>query len=383
MFNNRRDDTKHPRSPMTPAASRLTPVLTLASIDPVARQTATAGLLLDLPDAVVVGYDLINDEGRRFLLRILSDRTGIVDRKLVELDHDCLSCTLRSDLVPTLELITDLSRWTAVILALPLATDPAPVARTIVRGVESGALVGVRPAPVISVVDSDAVLRDVFGDDLLDERGLAHSDHDRRSVGEAACAMIEYADLTLTVGTGSPQGTALLDRLIAPSAEPRIDLHQGDGRRLIAATHDPVTAHDRTDPLAVRPHRAADGDGVWTIDLRSDRPFHPQRLQDRLEDLGTGAVRGRGHFWLPSRPDVVCAWDGSGGQLSIGLHGFWHDQDRRTRLVIIGTDGHDRQRISAAFADVLMTGRELHRLDQWRLIDDGFDPWLGSKASAA
>lgn len=382
MFNNLRDDSNDPRAAMS-SASPLTPVLTLASIDPVARQAATAGLLLDLPDAVVAGYDLVREDGARAISRTLSDRAGIVDQTVVDLDHDCLSCTIRADIVSTLELITDLARWHAVVLALPLATDPAMIARAIVQSVSSGALIGVRPAPVISVIDSEAVRRDVLGDDLLDERGLAHGDHDRRSVGEATCAMIEYADLTLTVGSGEAQDLALLDRLIAPSAAPRTDVHHGDGRRLLASAHDPVMAHDRTDPLAVRPPAMADGDGVWSLDLRSDRPFHPQRLQDRLEDLGTGAVRGRGHFWLPSRPDVVCAWDGSGGQLSIGLHGFWLDSPRQTRLVIIGTDDRDRQRIRAAFADVLMTERELRRLDQWRLIDDGFDPWLGSKASAA
>ncbi len=367
---------------MTDPTSRLTPVLTVASLDPVARQTATAGLLLDQPDAVVAGFDLADDHGGRALIRTLTDLTGLVDRKIIELDHDCLSCTLRAEIVPTLELITDLARWRAIVLALPPASEPDPIIRTAVDGIDSGGLIGVRLAPVISVIDGDTVLHDILGDDLLDERGLAHSGHDRRSVGETTCAMIEYADLTVTVGSGSAQATALLDRLIAPPAERRLDVHRLEGRSLFASQHDPITARDRIDPLSVRPHRT-DDDGVWTIDLRSDRPFHPLRLMDRLADLGSGAVRGRGHFWLPSRPEAICAWDGSGGQLSIGLHGFWDGRPRQTRLVIIGTDSGEHRRIRAAFDEVVMTEPELRRLDRWRVIDDGFDPWLGAKAPAA
>lgn len=361
------------------SGNRLTPVLTLAAIDPVARQSAVAGFLIDLPDAVVISYDLVDNPSGRALVRSLVDRTGLVDSQPIELDHDCPPCTLRAGIVATLEMITDIDRWQAIILALPLATDPAPVAQRIA----SAAPIGIRLAPVVSAIDADTIINDVLGDDLLDERGLAHNDHDRRSVGESVCSMIEYADAIMALGSGSAKAIPLIRQLIAPAAELHEELHSVDTGQLISTNHDPIEARLRTDPLGRPAGRAEDSDGVWTIDLRSDRPLHPQRLMDRLEDLGTGSIRGRGHFWLPTRPDSICVWDGSGGQLSIGDHGSWPGRDRQTRLLITGVDDQERRRIAAAFADVLLTEPELRRLDQWRLVEDGFDPWLGVKESAA
>lgn len=355
----------------------------LSSLDPVARHSSTAGLLVDLPDTVVVSYDLLTGPAGRRLARRVTDQTGIVDNQLIDLDHDCLSCTVRDDINPALATITDLERWRTVAVALPLTTAPAPIARQIGYGIAAGDLPGVRLGPVVSAIDVDAVQHDILGDDLLDERGLAHGDHDRRSVGEAACSMIEYADAVMTIGTGSRRSLALLQHLIAPSATLHSGLHQVDWPGLITTRHDPGTAGERTDPLRVRPYRFGTGDGVWTLDLQSTRPFHPQRLMDQLADLGSGAIRGRGHFWLPSRPESICHWDGCGGQLSIGDRGPWSDHPRQTRLVITGVDDQDRRRIDETFARVLMTEREMRHLDQWTGADDGFEPWLGSTASAA
>ncbi|NED95650.1 cobalamin biosynthesis protein CobW [Phytoactinopolyspora alkaliphila] len=42
----------------------------------------------------------------------------------------------------------------------------------------------------------------------------------------------------------------------------------------------------------------------------------PGRLMRSIEQLGTGRVRARGRFWLPTRPQTLCLWDGAGGQSS-------------------------------------------------------------------
>ena len=52
----------------------------------------------------------------------------------------------------------------------------------------------------------------------------------------------------------------------------------------------------RVDPTTVQPSGAADHAGVWTLDLPSPLPLHPKRLAEHLEQLGTGRLRGRGHF---------------------------------------------------------------------------------------
>jgi G3E family GTPase len=124
-----------------------------------------------------------------------------------------------------------------------------------------------------------------------------------------------------------------------------------------------------------------DADGVWTLDLRSWRPLHPERLRHRIGDLGGGARRSRGRFWLPTRPSTTCCWDGAGGQLSIGSVGPWLGNQPSTRLVVTGID--DPSRVEAAFDEVLLSDAELAKgLSRWQGTDDGFDPWLGEPAAA-
>ena len=103
----------------------------------------------------------------------------------------------------------------------------------------------------------------------------------------------------------------------------------------------------------------------------------------RIEDLGTGRIRSRGHFWLPSRPRTACVWDGSGGQLSIGDLGSWGDVVPETRLVVTGNDPEERDRIAATFAEVVMTDDEARTASAWVGTEDGFGPWLGETDAAA
>ena len=144
-----------------------------------------------------------------------------------------------------------------------------------------------------------------------------------------------------------------------------------------------TTFQERTDPLSIPPHAARTDPDVWTLDLTSSRPFHPDRLHERIEDLGRGAFRARGHFWLPTRPDAVCVWDGGGGQLSIGRSGSWHSRRPSSRLVVTGIHVADRTRVADAFADVLLTDAETIAGHSWVGRSDGFEPWLDEPIHAA
>lgn len=101
---------------------------------------------------------------------------------------------------------------------------------------------------------------------------------------------------------------------------------------------------------------------------------------ERLEALGSGRIRSRGHFWLASRPELVCAWDGCGGQVSIGPLGEREElHPRGTRLVVTGVDPLDRARVRTAFAEII----DATATDTDRPAHDGFDPWLGPISSLA
>lgn len=358
------------------------PVLVVASIDLIARQSFTSGLLLDLPDAVVVTHDLDAGADIGGVRRLVTDRAGIRYDDRQPLDHACLSCAVRNDLVPTLHQLVENGRWQQVVVALPVGADPGTVVALLQHEIGHGRCGRAELAGTVSLVDPATLIKDLFGDDLLAERGLALGAADRRSVGEVLARQIECADMvaTSTAALGTP---ATLLQHLTMSHDSHASWNHLDGNELMRRRLDPATFRRRTDPLRIRPGAGRTDPDVWTLDLTSSRAFHPGRLQERIEDLGRGAFRARGYFWLPTRPDTLCVWDGGGGQLSIGRAGFWRPQRPSTRLIVTGIHLADRARVADAFGDVLLTASETAATQSWVGRTDGFGPWLDEHSAAA
>jgi G3E family GTPase len=347
----------------------------LAAIDPVQRDSVSAGVLLDEPGSAVLSYQL--DDG--LLRRTVADTAGIIDRADVITNHVCMTCVLREDTVPTLLQLAELDRWTSVVLALPVGAELAPVAAAFEHGAYGIAVDNrVRIASTVSVVDPSTLTMDLFGDELLAERGLAVGHDDRRAVGEALARQVEYADVVVTGSSASPSAARLLDQLSAPEAS-RWTGHALSARRLFSSHHDHARAKRRIDPRFVAGSTSR-AHGVWSIDLHSSRPLHPERLMERLADLGLGKFRCRGRFWLPTRPHTVCAWDGVADQVSIGDAGGWDSGHPSTRLIATGVD-ESAQRLAATFRAVILDDAERHSVSRYVGQPDGFDLWLGATSS--
>jgi G3E family GTPase len=355
------------------------PVLTVTSLDPVLRDATASGLLCDLPGSVVLRHDLTPDG---LLHRAVYDRDGMREQERIELDHGCLSCALREDIVPSLRrLVSDRTRPPAsVVLALPATAEALPLVRTLQPFSGRTPVPGAVLSAVLAAVDTAAFTDDLFGDDLLAERNMQLSPEDRRAVGETLAQIVEYADALVTPEPTPDLATEVLGHLIGRQV-PILPLHSTDPLPLLQIRRE--REDPRGDLRRIRPTGAADTDRVWTLDLRSSRPLHPDRLHEALQILGSGTIRGRGVFWLPTRPEMIGAWDGAGGQLSIGSLGPWSGSEPRTRLVITGLD-HDPVLIRVAFDRAVLTQSELGRgRNWWSRQDDGFDPWLGDRRLSA
>ncbi len=360
------------------------PVTVVTSMDDVLRRTAASAVLCDLPRSVVLQHDLglAPDDALR---RVAYDISGVVEQASVPLEHACLSCALREDVVPALVRLALSGRWDRLVLALPVTAEPGLVLHALRDAVVDGRPVAsvVTSAGVLTTVDLATLVDDLFGDDLLVERGLAMTSDDRRAVGEVMAHQVECADVVATRG-GREVGEreyAILRHLM-PTASAVTDLLELDvGRELGRAggVRGPVRGDYRGAELS----GAEERHGVWTLDLASWRPIHPARLHDQIVDLAGGRQRSRGWFWLPTRPRAVCGWDSAGGQLSIGTVGRWATSSRQTRIVVTGIDDC-RGQLRQAFDRVLMTDSELARgLSHWEERDDGFSPWLGGVDEAA
>jgi len=355
---------------------RPTPVVVVTSLDPLLRDAAATNLLCDLPAAWVLRHDLAPDG---VLHRTVYDIGGVRERAHSVLDHGCLTCAVREDVLPTLSrLLEPANRPDAVVLALPVTAGAAGVHRAL-NPTRPGAAPRAVATGVVAAVDPATLLGDLFGDDLLAERGVGLSADDRRAVGEALVEQVEFADVVAVPTTpGARQGGVLAHLIAAQTTIKPIDVL--DVHALLHARR--MDGDPRGDLLQASPTGAPDGDGVWTLDLRSPRALHPERLLTVLEVLAIGPLRGRGVFWLPTRPDTVCAWNGAGGQLSVGSVGRW-GHERRTHLVITGVD-HDPQPLRRAFHDALLTDAETSAgPSRWTGRPDGLDAWLGESRMSA
>lgn len=371
-------------------ADRLELVL-LTGIDhePVAAATLTLGF--DLPHAVTLTHHL--DPEAATLRRVVADITGVLEDVTMTLEHACTTCALREDVLPTLERLAADGRWRTALVRLPVGASADQLCSLLAWDAVLRSRLVVQA--VVAALAAGSVTDDLLGDQLMVERGRAAAPDDERGVGEVACDLVEHADVVV-LDPGDPGASA-----VVPGPAPTGPGYARSGRALLTALarpgtpvlddpallgvdtvrgrhdHDAVRAwNDRLSRVAL-PALAPLLDGVdgaedvWRVELRTSRAFHPERLLEGLEDLGAGEHRSRGCFWLPTRPDRAVAWDGAGGQLSIGSDQAWRGRPRHTRLVLTGVG--DPPPLRAPFERMLLGEGERVRFGR----EDGFEPWLG------
>ncbi|MFT3877385.1 MAG: GTP-binding protein [Propioniciclava sp.] len=364
---------------MSDVSALKVPVILVSGVDADTMAVASAALGWDLPDAVAVRHDL--DPARDVLVRTVSDASGLLEREELELDHACVSCAIREDVIPALQRLASTGRWSAIVAQLPATANAAQVCR--VASWESARLPHVRVSAVVTAVDAATLGDDLLGEELLTELELPVRDDDGRGLAETLCGMVEYTDVLFCSAALDADVADLIGVLMRPGARVVDSVSLLDASALVGGVHD----CEVSDAWVCEVRRGAlpEATGAaWVLDVRSDRPFHPDRLNEFVEILGGGPRRSRGCFWLPSRPHQVCVWDGAGGQLSIGADDTWdRDEQPLTRIVVVGIDG-GRDALAAAFQACLLTDAELaERGKYWEVFEDGYEPWLGPIRRAA
>lgn len=314
------------------------PVVLVAGVSATPMVSAAIALQWDLPSVVAVQHAI--DPAREVLVRTVSDITGLIERVEIDVEHACTSCAIREDIVPTLERLAASGTWETIVAQLPVTAEPMQVCR-VVEGMP-GVAPHVRIAGVVVALDAATLVDDLVGDDLVAERGLS-----------------------------------LVKALARPGAIVSEGTTGVDPAALARGIHNHPEAEDWVSPVCLTPVAEPAASDVWTLDFRSDRPFHPQRLRERVEVLGGGHRRTRGCFWLPTRPTQVCQWEGAGGMLSIGTFDDWYDMRPHTRIVVVGTD-EGRDTLEAALRSCLLTDDEIEKHGlRWHVSGDGLEPWLG------
>ena len=350
-----------------------TALVVVTGVDEGAMDNVMLGLSWDLPQAVVVRHRI--DPHSQVLTRVVSDAGGVLEVEHVPLEHACVSCALREDIVPTLERLARDGRWSTIVSGLPTATEATRLTAQLAQDARLAR--HLRACAVVDAVAADRATTDLLSDDLLRDRGLHTNPHDDRALGEVACAQVELADVVVLDGEQAPGAADLVRALARPGALVLDGADQLDGAALVQQRHQHRTAGAWTSPALDAEVPPLGRSAAWRLDLSSPRAFHPERLLDQVARLGGGPHRSRGCFWVPTRPGSVLEWSGAGGQLSIGSHSAWGQRGRRTRLVLTGLGPTPRD-LPLAFDELLLSPAEAGSDPRgWEVVEDGLEPWLG------
>lgn len=306
-----------------------------------ARKQAVERLLTTVPGSVALHHDLATAV-HGTVVRTVRDATGVLSTGEAPLVNDCACCALREDLVPELERLADAGLTRLAIVELWDSVEPKAMAEVITAHADDHAHDNdndndhahgndhdhaperLRLTAVITAVDPALLLPCLGNGDDLMEAGLAAATTDQRTVADTWARQLEYAPVLAVADSpdADDEDRALLAQLHPTARQVPISGH-GDLAGAALAGFDVEAAAAAQHPSCALLPVDADEAGVATLVWHRDRPFHPERLYQALEDLTCAAARSRGRFWLADHPDTLLGWDAAGGALCVESAGPW------------------------------------------------------------
>lgn len=294
------------------------PVVIVGGLHSEARSEVVQRLLRAVPGSVALHHDHATAD-RGTVWRTVRNASGELHAGEAPLVNDCACCALREDLVPELERLAAEGRTRLAVVELWDSVEPRAMAEVVTAHERNAFTL----SNVITAVDPALVLPCLANGDDLSEAGLAAAPADQRTVADTFARQLEYAPVLALVDSeeADEEDTALLNQL-HPTGR-HVHAASGELARVAFAGFDAVAAAAAQDPACALLPQDADECRVRTYVWHRDRPFHPERLYQALEELACAAARSRGRFWLADRPDTLLAWDAAGGALSVESAGPW------------------------------------------------------------
>jgi G3E family GTPase len=371
---------------------------------------------------------LRNREGRRVAV-IVNDMSEInvdaelvrsgdaaidhVEERMVEMTNGCICCTLREDLLVEVSKLAREDRFDHLLIESTGISEPMPVAETFTFADETGRSLGdvARLDTMVTVIDAGSFLADCDGIEEIASRGESLGPDDDRTVVDLLLDQVEFADV-IVINKADLATSAELARIegIVARLNPRA--------RTLCAVRGEVPLEAVLDTALFDIEAAAAAPG-WLATLRGEevpeteeygigsfvyerrRPFHPERLHQRLQKSWDGVIRAKGFFWVASRNNIAGQWSQAGRVLTVQPLGMWwatltpeeleesralFEQsaaeewcepwgDRRQQLAFIGQD-MDREAILADLDACLLSDEEMELgVHEWMRMPDPLPAW--------
>ncbi|MBS4197506.1 GTP-binding protein [Lederbergia citri] len=327
------------------------------------------------------------------------------EEKLVELQNGCICCTLREDLMIEVEKLVESGNIDYIVIESTGISEPIPVAQTFTYLDEE---LGIdltskcRLDTMVTVVDANRFWTDFSSGESLLDRNIGTNEFDEREVVDLLIDQIEFANVIIL------NKVDLLEKADAEELSRVLQILNPDAK-LIQTSFGNVPLKDLINTQAFDFEKASQAAG-WIKELneehipeteeygissfvyRRKRPFHPERLNQWLEEWPVEVIRAKGFFWLATRNDWAGLLSQAGTSITVQAAGHWiaaypEDEraiifkeepelldnwdatygDRMIELVFIGIE-MEKNLIESQLDECLLTDDEM--LSDWSKLND-------------
>lgn len=327
------------------------------------------------------------------------------DEKLVEMQNGCICCTLREDLIIEVEKLVQLGDIDYIVIESSGISEPIPVAQTFTYVDES---VGIDLSrfcqldTMVTVLDAHRFWHDYASGESLLDRQQAVDEMDEREIADLLIDQIEFANVivlnkTDLVSESKLQELKAVIQKFNPEAKiieseySRVPLNQVLNTQLFdfeAASQSAGWIKELNEEHIPETEEY----GISSFVYRSNKPFHPVRLMQWLENWPVEVIRAKGFIWLATRNEIAGLLSQAGPSLTIQGAGNWvatyseSEQkevleedpdlqkrwdplygDRMTEVVFIGI-GMNQQQMEEELDACLLTDMEMKK-DWTKFID--------------
>jgi G3E family GTPase len=289
----------------------------------------------------LLNHILSGDHGRRIAVLVNDFGSVNIDAELVQnrsgevlsLDNGCICCSLSDGLLVTvLRLIRQQEPPEHIVIETSGVADPYEVARTF----SDAELQAFAPLDgIITVVDCE--LTPNLEDDMLE---LA-----KRQVSAADVAVLNKVDLV--DADGLKRAYDWVEKL-APNSR---SLEVTNGQAPLELILGVGGACELLPIDDGQPSSSHSADRIESFTWESADPVSMQTLNSVLGRLPRTIFRTKGFLYLREKPDYRCVLQATSGRAAITVGQPWGDENRKSRIVFIGSRGGvSHGEISALFA---------------------------------
>ncbi|PVE16214.1 GTP-binding protein [Arthrobacter sp. Bz4] len=333
-------------------------LIIITSLDALSRNNATSQLAALSPEVPVVLHDLLDDG---VVTRRIHQNDQLVERESSVLEHGCLSCTVRFDLVPVLIRLAAAGTSLAIV-GLP----PGTTAENAIDGIHAIARGDFTVDSVALAAQPEDVENQLWDHHTLFESGYTAVPEDGRTPGEFLMGELLFADTVLTTVSDllpSDQELSLRGVQLIGQLAPHVRMLPARGA--IAAhlgAHDDEAARARSCPGAVAVPSTSSGP-FRTFEYRTDLLLHPDRFRSALGAISEGCCFVRGGVWIAGLLETEVAVFGVGPRIALSNGGPWASDPqgqwrRGTHLALTGDDIDDFE-VTTLLAACALTDEEL------------------------